>query len=225
MVSHFDPRTGADRSVADARLTRPVSQYGLTPSGPKTLQSTRNTMQTWEQEVAEFEMKYAKKVDEDAKILALKAIMPETLFGETGVFRGRLCNIYADLRTVIINNLGDKVPVSMMRQGSPISTTNMVQTFSTGEQGEDEEMKNEVTEDEIFAMIQQFRKGKGKGKKAVCWNCGESDHYCRDCRNDKQDNSWTDGGAWKIQKGSRAGKDAGKGWDAGKSSRNRWEKQ
>ena len=33
----------------------------------------------------------------------------------------------------------------------------------------------------------------------------------------------TDGGAWKIQKGSRAGKDAGKGWDASKSSWNRWE--
>ena len=41
-------------------------------------------MQTWEQEVAEFEMKYAKKVDEDAKILALKSIMPETLFGGAG---------------------------------------------------------------------------------------------------------------------------------------------
>ena len=192
MVSHFDPRTGADRSVADARLTRPVSQSGLTSSGPKTLQSARISMQTWEQEVAEFEMKCAKKVDEDAKILALKGIMPETLFGETGVFRGRLFNIYADLRTVIINKLGDKVPVSMMKQGPPISTTNMVQTLSTGDQGEegeDEEMKNEVTQDEIFAMIQQFRKGKGRGKKGVCWNCGESDHHCRECPNDKQDNS------------------------------------
>ena len=65
-------------------------------------------------------------------------------------------------------------------------------------------------------------KGKGKGKKGVCWNCGESDHYSRDCPNDKQDNSWTDGGAWKNQKGSKAGKDAGKGWDAGKSNWNSW---
>ena len=30
--------------------------------------------------VAEFEMKYAMKVDEDAKILALNSIMPEILF-------------------------------------------------------------------------------------------------------------------------------------------------
>ena len=104
-----------------------------------------------------------------------------------------------------------KVPVSMMKHGPPISTTNMVQTLSTGdegEQGEDEETKNEVTQDEIFAIVQQYRKGKGrgmgKGQKGACWNCGESDHYSRDCPNDKQDNSWRDGGAWKKQKGSKA---------------------
>ena len=91
---------------------------------------------------------------------------------------------------------------------------NTVQTLSTGdqgEQGEDEEMINEVTQDEIFAMVQQFRKGqgkgKGKGKKGACWNCGESDHGTRDCLNDKQDNTWTDGGARK----NLTGKDAGKG--------------
>ena len=40
-------------------------------------------------------------------------------------------------------------------------------TEDEGEQGEDE-----VTQDEIFAMIQQHRngKGKGKGKKGACWN-------------------------------------------------------
>ena len=41
MVSHFDPRTGADRSVAYARVTHPVSQSGVTSSRPKTLQSAR----------------------------------------------------------------------------------------------------------------------------------------------------------------------------------------
>ena len=51
---------------------------------------------------------------------------------------------------------------------------------------------------------------------------GESDHYSRDCPNDKQDNSWTDGGAWKNQKVSKVGKDAGKGWDASKSNWNSW---
>ena len=106
-------------------------------------------------------MRYAKKVDEDAKILALKSIMPKSQFGEAGVFRGRSFNFYVDLRTAIMNYLDDKVPVSMMKQGPPTPTMNMVQTFRArdqGEQGEDEEMKNEVTQDKMFAMVQQFRK-------------------------------------------------------------------
>ena len=50
-------------------------------------------MQMWEREVvAELEMKHAKKIDEDAKILALKSVMPEKMFGEAGVFRGRSFN-------------------------------------------------------------------------------------------------------------------------------------
>ena len=36
---------------------------------PKALQSASNIMQPWEQEVAEFEMKYLQKVGEDTKIL------------------------------------------------------------------------------------------------------------------------------------------------------------
>ena len=52
------------------------------------------------------------------------------------------------------------------------------------------------------------KKDTGKGRmKEVCWNCGDSDHYSRDCPNDKQDKSWTDGAAWKNQKGSKAGED------------------
>ena len=118
MVRHFDPGTGADRSVAHARVPFPVRQSGVTSPRPKTLRSARNIMQTWDQEVAEFEMKFAEKVDEDATIAVLKSIMPKTLFGEAGVFRGRSFNLYADLRTAIINSLDDKAPVSMTKLGS-----------------------------------------------------------------------------------------------------------
>ena len=48
-------------------------------------------------------MKIAKKVDEDAKILALRSMMPESLFGEAGVFRVRSFNLSADFRTASIN--------------------------------------------------------------------------------------------------------------------------
>ena len=54
MVSHFDPRTGADSSVACSRVAS-----GLTSARPNTLESARNTVQMWEQE-AVFEMKDAK---------------------------------------------------------------------------------------------------------------------------------------------------------------------
>ena len=64
------------------------------------------------------------------------------------------------------------MPTSMMNEGAPTSTPNMVQTLGTrdqAEQREDEEMNNEVIQDETFAIVQQG-KGKGKGKKGVCWN-------------------------------------------------------
>ena len=173
-----------------------MSPSGITPTRPKTLQASRTTMQAWEQEVAEFEIKYAKRVDEDAKILALRSIMPETLFGEAGVFRGRSLSTNAELRTSIIRYLDDKVPVSMMTKSSSSSvTTSFVQNLIEGERENKEEDKDSITQEELFAMVQQFRKGKGKGKskgkgKGVCWNCGDGDHYSRDCPNDKQD-SWT----------------------------------
>ena len=101
-----------------------MSQSGLTSSRTKALQSARNIMQTWEQEVAESEMKYAENGGEGAKIFALKSIMPETLFGDASVFRRRSCDLNADLRTVIISFLDDKVPVSMIKQGQTVINNN-----------------------------------------------------------------------------------------------------
>ena len=115
---------------------------------------------------AEFEMKWAKKVGEDAKILAPKSIMPETLFGEASVLRGRSFNLHAYLRTAIINYLDDKEPASMTKQGPPRLKNEHGSDFEhkeiEGEPREDEETKNEVIQDEVFAMVQQYRKGKGK---------------------------------------------------------------
>ena len=82
-----------DRSVAYARVTHPVSQSGLTSAKPKTLQIARNTTQMWEQEVAEFEEKYTKKVVEDAKILALKSIMPENSVRRSGCIQRKIVQL------------------------------------------------------------------------------------------------------------------------------------
>ena len=72
-------------------------------------------------------------------------------------------NLYTDLRTAIIHYLDDKVPVSVMKQGPPRSTTNMVQTLSTedqGERGEDAEMPK----NEIFAMPSSTGRVKAKAR-------------------------------------------------------------
>ena len=60
--------------------------------------------------------------------------MPERLFGEAGVFRGRSLSIHAELRTSIIRDWDDKVPVSMMLKSSSSSeTTSCVQNLIEGE--------------------------------------------------------------------------------------------
>ena len=83
MVSRFDPRADTDRSAACSRVTHPVGQSGLASRRPKGLQNARNIMQIWEQEVAEFEMQYSKKVKR--MISAAKSVMPRMFFGR---FRG-----------------------------------------------------------------------------------------------------------------------------------------
>ena len=98
-------------------------------------------LQTREQVVAEFEMNYAKKVDEDAKILALKSI------------------------------------------AAPPKSENCTTPEKDGTATQPNEEKPTL-------------------------------HFT------KEDNSWTDAGAWTNQKGSKANKDAGKGWDAGKRNWN-----
>ena len=92
------------------------SSQGRQPVGPQMLSSC--TLQAW-----------AKRIDEDATILALKSTMLETLFGEAVVLTGRLFSTYADLRASIIRSLDDKLSVSMVETSS-LSTTNVVQNLA-----------------------------------------------------------------------------------------------
>ena len=100
MVTNFDPRTGANRSVANARITHPVRQSDLTSARPNTLQNATHVMHTWEQVVAEFEMKNAKKGDEDAKIMVSNSIMQEKLFGAAGAFSSTSLRICTQLSSI-----------------------------------------------------------------------------------------------------------------------------
>ena len=66
-------------------------------------------MAKWEQEVAMFEMKHApKKLDDDAKMLALKQLMPKGLFGDEGVFRGKRYASFCTLRAAVLDYIEDR---------------------------------------------------------------------------------------------------------------------
>ena len=86
--------------------------------------------------------------------------MPETLFGEAGLFRGRSFSTYAELRTSIIRYLDDKVPVSMMTKSSSSSvTTSFVQNLIEGERENEEEDKDSITQEEIICHGSAVREG------------------------------------------------------------------
>ena len=95
MVSHFDPRTGADRY---SRVTHPVSASGLTSTRPRTLQHAVKHDAGMEAGGGGVRGQVR---DEDAKVLALKSIMLATLFGDAEVFRGRSFSTYGDLQASI----------------------------------------------------------------------------------------------------------------------------
>ena len=151
-VSHFDPRTGADRSAPGESEWDNANEAEDT-AGFKNHDASLRTGSV-------FEINYAKRVDEDAKILALKSIMPETLFGEASVFRGRSFSTYAELRASIIRYLDDKVPVSMMTKSSSSSvTTSFVQNLIEGERENEEEDKDSITQEKIICHVPAVQEG------------------------------------------------------------------
>ena len=202
LVHYYDPRTGADRSVAYGKVTQPVHSIGKA----KNLDTARVAMQAWERELASFELKYGRKIDEDAKILALKSLMPDTLFGDGGAFRGRAFLQYEALRKTVVDDLDDKsinqaqkpVPMELGSLGVEEHTCRILET---PKKEEAEAKDDEITREELFAMVRQFRsqpagrpKGGGKGSPGPgggggslnmnkqCWTCGEYGHLGRDCR-------------------------------------------
>ena len=181
-VLAFDFGSESDRAEAKwslrakNRLAHPASASGLTPTRPSTPQNARSTMQAWELEVAEFEVKYVNRIDEDAKVLAPKTIMLDTLFGEAGVFRSGSFSTYADLRVSLVRYLDDKVPVSMMKPGSP-STTNLAQNLNekTQESEEKDKSQDSVTQEALFAMEVVINKRQARRqRKGIIYNIDDT---------------------------------------------------
>ena len=140
----------------------------------------------------QFERKFGKRVNEYAKKLGLKSLMPKEMFGENGNFRGKKLGTYQDLRKAILQYLEDK-PM-------PTPGTRPAELQHVGDIEKNEESKVDDYEDMMAFVRSSMGKsygkgywntkgggkgdsgssgGKGKGK-VECFNCG-GDHYARDC--------------------------------------------
>ena len=85
LAGWFDPTSAEDQSVEHARLTRPEMWLGKA----RDPNSARVFLEKWQAERLNYESKYDVSVDEMDLIVALKSIMPDTLFGDQGKFRGQ----------------------------------------------------------------------------------------------------------------------------------------
>ena len=89
MVSQFGPKDRC-RQIRGLRVGDAPSEHEWTRiNKPRDVAKREEHHADVEQVVAEFETKYAKRIEEDAKILALRSIMLETLLGEAGVLWGK----------------------------------------------------------------------------------------------------------------------------------------
>ena len=70
LVQHFDPKSRADRSVANSKIANPM----LPQRRPKNSATVPAAMQ-----VSDVEAEFNQEV-EDAKIFALRSLMPEVMF-------------------------------------------------------------------------------------------------------------------------------------------------
>ena len=83
------------------------------------------------------------------------------------------------MRTAIINCLDDKVPVSMMKQGPSVSTTNMVLRVLPQENNEKmrrRRMRSRKMRSSPWTSSTGKAKARAEGMKGARFNCGESDH-------------------------------------------------
>ncbi len=182
LVQHYDPRGGADKTVAYARLVNPVYAFGQARDAGE----ARQLMQKWESEVAQYEKKF-QTIDDEAKTLGLKSIMPKGMFGENGTFRGVAYADYMTLRKAILNYLEDK-PLPGGIATSEIGNVNHKQEGSDKAECERlKDMEMKIEDALAFMRSQSYGKGRkaeqpkgtGKGGKG-CYTCG-GNHLARDC--------------------------------------------
>ena len=154
----------------------------------KDLESARIAMEAWESEVTRYEIKYATKVQDMDKVVALKSMMPDVLFGEEGKFRGAGQMSWKMLKDEVTKYLRDrpmKAVASYRMSPVNLGSLDMPKVEKSVDEGhEAHESKRYVTMEDLCQL--GFKgQGKGGGKageqppKKSCWKCGKEGHFQR----------------------------------------------
>lgn len=104
MAQHFDPSAVEDRSIEHARVTRPEGWLG----NAKSTADARLHLERWQTERRRYEAKWNTKVEKMDLLVALKSMMPGTMFGENGCFRGQKNIGFVEFLKKVVAYVDDK---------------------------------------------------------------------------------------------------------------------
>ena len=88
----YDAKKSADRESEYQRILDPRRYIGKA----KTSEGALDMLTKWEGNIRRYERRFDRKVDEDTIKVKVKDIMPDSLFGEQGPFRGKSFNNWGD---------------------------------------------------------------------------------------------------------------------------------
>ena len=106
-------------------------------------------LQQWRLELADYEYRFQKKIPDEDRIIAVKAIMPEHIFGAKGHFKGKTIGTYDALMTSITDYLEDR--------GISSNTLAAGQVRNLGDDDEFEQKLAVLTEELNALQGQRFR--------------------------------------------------------------------
>lgn len=194
LAREYDPREQLDKSVAYELVARPK------PS--RNLDDARVKLQAWWNDTVDYDAKFPNSFSDDAKILAIRTLVPRALTGNAFVAKryDDPRKFYKDIHDFVSERTFGEVakvqrePVDqVMEVGSAAHETleNMVMAIVKGKgKGQGFGMKNfkgngkgageKGSKGGGYGKPKGQDKGAGKGK-VTCWSCGKEGHKSFEC--------------------------------------------
>ena len=98
LTGRYDTKKSADKEAAYQRVLDPGRYIGRA----KNAEGALDALTKWEGEIAKYESRFGKRLEEDTMKVKVREIMPEALFGESGPFRGKRFADWEELRAELV---------------------------------------------------------------------------------------------------------------------------